>query len=63
LVVVLANPTNRVLRGYAAELGNASQGGSRAAFAATAGDLHPDTVDSQAMRLLEGRSGSLRAER
>jgi hypothetical protein len=60
---MLANPPCGALRGYATKLRDASKRGSRAAFAASAGDLDSNAVGGKAMRVLEGGPCILRAER
>jgi hypothetical protein len=54
-VVVLANPTDRIVSGHAAKLSDARQRGSGASNAAPAGHFDAMAVGSQTMRFLEHR--------
>jgi hypothetical protein len=54
-VVVPSNPGRRILSGHAAKLSDAGQRGSRAAYAAAAGDFDAPAVNGETMRFLEHR--------
>jgi hypothetical protein len=52
---VPSNPGRRILSGHAAKLSDAGQRGSRAAYAAAAGDFDAPAVNGETMRFLERR--------